>query len=680
MEEEVLQQIVYSIQSGMNNISEESREFRMEAEKQNYSITKFMEDLSSKFFITQNRQQSSMNESLNEVERQSNATNQNLNELEAAFQESVSVQNQMVFQLKDIANSIGSLVQLFQQASGQSSFSFGNMAGAGLGMLGGAAATAGIGAGLMSLVQAGSAGAEQIGGGGNGDGSLYSGEPISGSTEEILKTIRTLESNGDYTTPNKAGASSASGAYQFIDSTWQNLTQKYNIGTDFKRAMNAPPEIQDAVAAKYVEEILSQNNNDVSKVPLVWFTGNPQGKISEEAQSRNPTINPAGYQKKWLDIFNSNSGQGNQENSSQVTPVEADSDDKNQVSNSMGSLDGSGQLKDRKGFIIHHTGGRGDVGGVIDTLNQRGLSVQFVIDREGNIHQLLPSGAKGSHIKKGQGVGQGLSNSNTEGVEIIAKNDSDVLPVQVEAAKRLAAQLGYAPNQVYGHGEINPHKQKTEGSTAVSAIRGGQAPANPAETGSATGSTGLSGESGSSTAGGGNMNPFAGSPFEGMVSGLAGALSTLTGFGEAGAGFLSGGGMLGSMVGGLGSILPSLVSSLDSMNNKEYIEKETPSLANKELQTKNETKSDATMINASKEDPRVTSLSNSLSMEKTIAELNNQVPVKETRIENNIQRQPSMTTADHNIFSPTPSSSLSWVDQLAGRVAYKGLKIGGVYT
>jgi len=136
-----------------------------------------------------------------------------------------------------------------------------------------------------------------------------------------------------------------------------------------------------------------------------------------------------------------------------------------------------GNLSGRKGFIIHHTAGRGSATGIINVFKQRNFPTQFIIDREGKIYQVLPSGRRGQHMKLGQGVGQGLSNQNTEGVEVIAKDDSDVLPVQVEAAKKLASMLGYASNQVYGHGEVNPHKLKSEGMTIVSAIRGNQKPA-----------------------------------------------------------------------------------------------------------------------------------------------------------------------------------------------------------
>lgn len=135
-----------------------------------------------------------------------------------------------------------------------------------------------------------------------------------------------------------------------------------------------------------------------------------------------------------------------------------------------------GQLQDVKGFVIHHTAGRGDVAGVINTFKQRGYPAQYVIDRDGKIYQTLPDGARGQQIRTSPD-GQ-FSNANTIGVEVIAKNDSDVTPAQVEAAKRLfgvvSQKYGLTADQVYGHGELNPgHKEATEGITIKNAIQSG---------------------------------------------------------------------------------------------------------------------------------------------------------------------------------------------------------------
>ncbi|MGE3449530.1 MAG: hypothetical protein AB7H92_18335, partial [Microbacteriaceae bacterium] len=60
-----------------------------------------------------------------------------------------------------------------------------------------------------------------------------------GSVEVVLATIRTLESGGDYTA--RAAGSTASGAYQFLDSTWNGYH-------GYPQAWQAPPPIQDAKA------------------------------------------------------------------------------------------------------------------------------------------------------------------------------------------------------------------------------------------------------------------------------------------------------------------------------------------------------------------------------------------------------------------------------------------------
>jgi hypothetical protein len=138
-----------------------------------------------------------------------------------------------------------------------------------------------------------------------------------------------------------------------------------------------------------------------------------------------------------------------------------------------------GPLNGVKGFIIHHTGGGENVDQVISTFKQTGYPAQFVIDRQGTIYRTLPEGMQGQHIQTGRGVGEGLSNANTEGVEIIANNDGNVLPVQEAAAARLvgseAAKYGFDPKTaVFGHGEVNPgHKEADEGMSTVSRIRSG---------------------------------------------------------------------------------------------------------------------------------------------------------------------------------------------------------------
>lgn len=124
-------------------------------------------------------------------------------------------------------------------------------------------------------------------------------------------------------------------------------------------------------------------------------------------------------------------------------------------------------------FIMHHTGGRGTTEGVRATLRARGLGVEYVMDRDGNI---TTTGGRGSrHIQPGSGRGAGLSNANTVGMEIIANDDRDITPAQIAAAKRFIAE-NYPHTRVLGHGEVNPgHKQATEGKTVTDAINADRA-------------------------------------------------------------------------------------------------------------------------------------------------------------------------------------------------------------
>ena len=145
-----------------------------------------------------------------------------------------------------------------------------------------------------------------------------------------------------------------------------------------------------------------------------------------------------------------------------------------------------------KAFIMHHTGGRGTPAGVEGTLRQRGLGVQYVMDREGHISRIGGPGAH--HIMAGKGVGAGLSNRNVVGMEVIARNDADVTPAQVAAA-RAFIQKYYPNTPVYGHGEVNPgHKEASEGMSITRAIRNERRAGR--FTGADTGAAGVRGAAG----------------------------------------------------------------------------------------------------------------------------------------------------------------------------------------
>jgi murein DD-endopeptidase MepM/ murein hydrolase activator NlpD len=114
----------------------------------------------------------------------------------------------------------------------------------------------------------------------------------------ILATIRAVESGGDYTA--QARGSSASGAYQFIDSSWAGYG-------GYSRAKDAPAPVQDAKAVELVRSILDRYAGDVSTVPLIWYLGHlPRGGELDRVPSvgRN-TLTPRAYKARWLTRYQS---------------------------------------------------------------------------------------------------------------------------------------------------------------------------------------------------------------------------------------------------------------------------------------------------------------------------------------------------------------------------------------
>ncbi len=128
----------------------------------------------------------------------------------------------------------------------------------------------------------------------------------SGSVGEVLSAIKGVESSGNYNAKNPN--SSASGAYQFIDSTWRNSTKKYGIGEEFKTARDAPPHIQDEVAKRSVEDLLNKYNGDVDKVLNVWYTGNPNGNMTAVQLAANKGQTAEGYRNKFKNTSNNTGG------------------------------------------------------------------------------------------------------------------------------------------------------------------------------------------------------------------------------------------------------------------------------------------------------------------------------------------------------------------------------------
>ena len=114
--------------------------------------------------------------------------------------------------------------------------------------------------------------------------------------EAVLATVRTVESGGDYAA--RVAGSSASGAYQFLDTTWAGYG-------GYPQAWQAPPPVQDAKAAEQLSGILDAYGGDVTVVPVVWYLGHLPAPGSAEwdtvlAQRAGNQLALREYQARWL--------------------------------------------------------------------------------------------------------------------------------------------------------------------------------------------------------------------------------------------------------------------------------------------------------------------------------------------------------------------------------------------
>ncbi len=120
----------------------------------------------------------------------------------------------------------------------------------------------------------------------------------------ILATIRYVESRGNYDAPPNRGG--ASGAYQFIASTWNGYG-------GYSHAYLAPAEIQDERAALDVERFLAQWNNDVSMIPVMWYYPRASRDVTlmdiVPVPSAGNVLTVREYQQRWLGVWAFLSGQ-----------------------------------------------------------------------------------------------------------------------------------------------------------------------------------------------------------------------------------------------------------------------------------------------------------------------------------------------------------------------------------
>lgn len=122
---------------------------------------------------------------------------------------------------------------------------------------------------------------------------------------QILATIRHFESGNNYTARSKS--SSASGAYQIIDSTWSSWKKAVPAAIQYAHAADAPPSVQDAVAAAAVTGYIQQFGGWLSAIPFHWYY--PPAWNNPDVASKVPpgggnTMSVQSYAQRWVNWFN----------------------------------------------------------------------------------------------------------------------------------------------------------------------------------------------------------------------------------------------------------------------------------------------------------------------------------------------------------------------------------------
>lgn len=128
---------------------------------------------------------------------------------------------------------------------------------------------------------------------------------VNGSVDRFLQVLAFQESGGNPLA--ESGSSSASGKYQYIDSTWRSRVSIYGPAGDYQRASQAPEEVQDAVAYIEYTQKFRDMDNDLFNLAVSHFLpaaiSNPS--LLDVVPSGN-SITPRQYAERLIE----NIGQG----------------------------------------------------------------------------------------------------------------------------------------------------------------------------------------------------------------------------------------------------------------------------------------------------------------------------------------------------------------------------------
>jgi len=126
----------------------------------------------------------------------------------------------------------------------------------------------------------------------------------------FLQALADQESGGD--PKAQSGGSSASGKYQYIDSTWQGVTNAYPPAKQYSRAKDAPEEYQDAVAYIEYAAKFKTFNGDLVKLAVSHYyppaLTNPSLMDVIPAQGAGNVLTPRGYAEAFVQRMNSGAG------------------------------------------------------------------------------------------------------------------------------------------------------------------------------------------------------------------------------------------------------------------------------------------------------------------------------------------------------------------------------------
>lgn len=111
--------------------------------------------------------------------------------------------------------------------------------------------------------------------------------------QQILATIRTRESGGNYGAENPS--SSASGAYQFIDSTWGNYG-------GYAHAADAPPAVQDAKARANILNIYAKYGT-IEAIPAAWYVGHYDPNNLDYVPAGGNSLSVRQYIDAWMKTY-----------------------------------------------------------------------------------------------------------------------------------------------------------------------------------------------------------------------------------------------------------------------------------------------------------------------------------------------------------------------------------------